>query len=74
MWGEDQANYYLRGLDETINHLAENSNVGVKIEHIRKNYRQYHFRRHIILYCQTSLTLTIVRVLHERMDVNRHKI
>jgi toxin ParE1/3/4 len=39
---------------------------------IRPGYCKYHVGRHLIFYRQVSDGLEIVRVLHDRMDVETH--
>lgn len=72
-WGFEQRNQYLRQLDQAFHTIAEKPLIGRSCEHIRQGYRAYSVGKHIIFYRQyDSNTIQIVRILHERMDVERH--
>jgi toxin ParE1/3/4 len=71
-WGADQADLYLDALNDGIAGLAENPHLGTDCSHIRQGYRRLHIRRHIVYYRFQSTRIEIVRVLHERMDPDRH--
>lgn len=72
-WGETQANQYLQGLDLSVMALAEKPLLGRSINNVRVGYRQHRYRHHFIIYRHSDETLEIFRVLHERMDIARHK-
>jgi plasmid stabilization system protein ParE len=42
------------------------------LTYIRKGYRVYHVGRHLIFYRQKSPGIEIIRILHDRMDVETH--
>lgn len=71
-WGEAQADKYLNELDMGIQTLAEHPERGVSREHIRAGYRSIHVYRHMVYYTFTDTLVRIIRVLHERMDPDRH--
>ena len=73
-WGEKQANQYLHKLDNAINGLAVQPKKGKKADFIHKNVYLYRAQRHVILYYFDDTTLIISRILHERMDIKRHKL
>ena len=52
--------------------MPENPEMGIDIEHIRKDYRLYHFKHHFVIYRLTSTVIDIVRVLGESMEIKRH--
>ncbi|MBW4480457.1 MAG: type II toxin-antitoxin system RelE/ParE family toxin [Tolypothrix brevis GSE-NOS-MK-07-07A] len=39
---------------------------------MRPGYRKYHIGRHLIFYQETDEHIDIIRVLHDRMDVESH--
>ncbi len=67
-WGQAQADKYHDQLDTAFALIAENPSIGVACDVVRKGYRKYHVKRHLILYRFTKTTLHIVRVLGEEMD------
>ena len=71
-WNEQQADDYLKGMEATIQSIAENPKIGMKIDHIREGYRQYKHQHHLILYMCIPAAIDIIRILHERMDVEPH--
>ena len=71
-WGEKQADSYANAIGLTINAMPENPEIGNNIDNIRKDYRLYHFKHHLIIYRLSSTTIEIVRVLGENMEINLH--
>ena len=71
-WGREQRNIYLSKLDENFHLLAEQPYLGNARDDIRKGYRVYHVGRHLIFYRQKSTAIEIIRILHDRMDVETH--
>jgi len=72
-WGRQQRLTYLSYLDHCFRTLAENPNQGERCDQIRTGYGKYPAGRHVIYYRTKELeTIEIVRVLHERMEVDSH--
>lgn len=72
-WGRTQRNHYLTMLDRCFQELAAEPLRGRDCSDIRDGYRQYHAGRHVIFYRQLGTDrIEIVRVLHDRMDLERH--
>jgi toxin ParE1/3/4 len=71
-WGREQRNIYLSKLDESFHILAEQPHLGSARDDIRMGYRVYHVGRHLIFYRQKSTGIEIIRILHDRMDVETH--
>jgi toxin ParE1/3/4 len=72
-WGREQRRAYLSLLDGYFRALAENPSQGQRCDEIRPGYRKFLAGRHVIYYrVQTADAIEIVRVLHERMDVETH--
>lgn len=69
IWGEAQADSYYDALVQGMDLLARNPDIGTACDDIREGYRRFKIERHVVFYKVTSEILTIVRVLHERMDV-----
>jgi toxin ParE1/3/4 len=70
-WGREQRNRYLAKLDAAFHLLVKEPHQGWMCDDIRPGYCKYHVGRHIF-YRQVSDGLEIVRVLHDRMDVETH--
>lgn len=71
-WGEEQADNYIYDLDTAFQALAAKPEKGRPCDDIREGYRRYSVGRHIIFYRATKKGIEIVRILHQRMDPNRH--
>ena len=71
-WGPDQADLYLDTLNHGITALGTNPRLGAECSHIREGYRRLQIRHHIVYYRLQASRIDIVRVLHERMDPDRH--
>jgi toxin ParE1/3/4 len=72
-WGEKQANNYVRQLNDGFELLADAPDTGQDVSHIREGYRKHQVGRHVIFYRSTPEDdIEVVRVLHERMDTDRH--
>jgi plasmid stabilization system protein ParE len=51
---------------------ADSPNVGRFCDAIRLGYRKYHEGRHVIFYVLIPQGITVVRILHDSMDAERH--
>ena len=71
-WGEEQAERYFDELEAGIGMLGGNPELGRRCDHIRDGYRALWVNRHVVYYTVARRTVRIVRVLHERMDPERH--
>ena len=71
-WGEAQAERYFDELDRGINQLGRYPKLGNLCDHIREGYRSLRINRHVVYYTATPSVVHIIRVLHERMDPDRH--
>jgi toxin ParE1/3/4 len=71
-WGKEQRNFYLAKIDAVFHLLAQEPQRGKACDDIRLGYRKYHTGRHLIFYRQSPEGLEIVRVLHDRMDIEAY--
>jgi toxin ParE1/3/4 len=71
-WGRDQRNHYLAKLDACFHFLAQEPHRGRACDDIRVGYRKYHVGRHLIFYREAQRGIEIIRVLHDRMDIEIH--
>jgi len=71
-WGEDQADQYIFDLSDGFEKLADHPDKGRACDDIREGYRKYDIGKHIVFYRQTHKGIEIVRILHQRMDPDRH--
>lgn len=70
-WSLTQADQYHRELIVAIELLVKGIKTGRKAD-IRDGYWKYSVRQHLIFYRQTDVGLDVIRILHQRMDSDRH--
>jgi len=71
-WGLDQAETYIRQLWKAIAEVADRPALGKECAAVRAGYRKYRCGSHVLFYRQGAGAIDIVRILHERMDYERH--
>ena len=74
-WSKEQADRYYSLIIGKIEFIVKNDFYGKSAEHIRKKYNVSKIKSHLIFYRKVdNEVIEIVRVLHERMDIeNRLK-
>lgn len=70
-WSKEQADRYLNIIFDEIKYLAANPKTGQDCNHIRKDYRYSKVKSHLIFYKYNKAedNIEIIRILHERMDL-----
>ena len=68
-WSVDQADRYYNLIFDEINFICKNMNAGKSMEHVRKGYRASKVKSHLIFYRVQNNIVEIMRILHERMDI-----
>ena len=72
-WSRDQADRYVRLLNEAFRNLASGTVAGRSAEAVRPGYLKVAVGAHVIFFTRTDNgTVDIVRVLHQRMDIQKH--
>ena len=71
-WSISQAERYIDRLTACFNALAAAPMVSSACDHIRPGYRRQVVERHVVYFRVDQDSVTVVRVLHERMDAIRH--
>jgi toxin ParE1/3/4 len=69
-WGEEQADRYFRILEQRMNQLRQTPLLGRQRHEIRDGYRSLQAARHTVFYLFDDALIRVIRVLHERMDVD----
>ena len=72
LFGETQANDYLDYLANGIEQLSEYPLLGTNCDHIIPGYRRLVLGKHSVFYTSDANHITVVRVLHQDMDVRSH--
>lgn len=71
-WSLTQAIKYDEILRMRIEEISENPLIGKSYDHVRKGYYKLQVEHHIIFYRPAIDTVDIIRILHDRMDIDRH--
>jgi toxin ParE1/3/4 len=68
-WSVEQADRYYNLIFDEIAYICKNENAGKTMEYVRKGYRASKVKSHLIFYKISKNIIEIVRILHERMDI-----
>jgi toxin ParE1/3/4 len=71
-WSTVQADVYYRDLVEAMDGLARGTKRGKSIDGVRAGYLSCSSGAHRIIYRQDGKQVSIIRILHQRMNVQRH--
>jgi toxin ParE1/3/4 len=71
-WDDDQAERYIRQILDAIERIAADPRRGRPCDHIRPGYRKYSVGAHVLFFKVIGDRIDVVRVLHQRMDFERH--
>ncbi len=71
-FSREQADAYLLSLEQCFARLGQFPLLGRSIDHLRHGYFRFEHASHTIFYLRTEHGIRIIRVLHERMDPERH--
>ncbi|MEM7551504.1 MAG: type II toxin-antitoxin system RelE/ParE family toxin [Bacteroidota bacterium] len=70
-WSENQADKYYESIKLACVDISKKPLIGKRYRQISENLRGYKINKHIIFYHSISnVKVEIVRILHERMDLN----
>lgn len=69
-WGRQQARRYVETINAAIKQLSIFPGQGTPIIGLTSNYRKLTSGSHRIIYSADNAKLVIVRILHERMDID----
>ncbi len=69
-WSTGQADRYYNLILDEIEYIADNFESARDMGKVRKNYRYSKIKSHLIFFKKhNDKTIEVVRVLHERMDI-----
>ncbi|WP_370690110.1 type II toxin-antitoxin system RelE/ParE family toxin [Phenylobacterium sp.] len=71
-WGVDQAERYLRDIQRGVESAAAHPRRGRACDDISPGYFKLAVGSHLLFYRQAGLDIDVVRILHQRMDFDRH--
>ncbi len=69
-WSVEQADRYYNLVIDEIEYICGDIDSGKSMDHIRKGYRASKVKSHLIFYrASEENSIEIIRILHERMDI-----
>ena len=71
-WGTVQAETYIRDIWHAIESLKSSYNPSQNIDFVRAGYCKIQSGSHVIFFKQTSDIITVIRILHQQMDIAKH--
>lgn len=71
-WGVEQANRYTDQITAVFEELSKSPQSAPACDHIRPGYRRRSVERHMIYFKTTDYGIVVIRILHERMDVQKN--
>jgi toxin ParE1/3/4 len=71
-WGNEQREKYIKQLFDRINWLSRNPQLGKPRPEIKEGDYSFSEGKHLIFYFFDDEKLTVIAILHERMDFVRH--
>ena len=71
-FGEARADAYFESLEDCLQHVAENPQLGVDVAGLRSGYRRFVHQRHSIYFRKSRSGILVVRVLGPGMSAERN--
>jgi toxin ParE1/3/4 len=71
-WGEKQAEKYLHDIEDKLNQLAANPELGRQRPEIVSGYYSFPAREHIVFYLISDRHIDIIGILHGKMDIDKN--
>ena len=71
-WDDDQAGEHVREIQRAIERVVDNPMIGRACDELRPGYRKHAVGSHTLYYRIVGDVIDVVRILHQRMDVDRH--
>ena len=71
-WGVEQAEKYVRELWAEIQLQSRDHSTSTQISDVRAGYRKTRYGSHVIFFKLVDGGIDVIRMLHQRMDFERH--
>ena len=68
-WTVEQANRYYNLIFQEIDYICKRPHSGKPLDDILKGYRVSKVKSHLVFYKVVNETIEIIRILHQRMDI-----
>ncbi len=75
-WSADQADRYFNLIIDEIEYISTKPDSGYDFSHVRKGYLRSRIKSHFIFYRMNKKNnlIEIIRILHQRMDIESRLI
>ena len=70
-WGLDQADHYIDSIRDACIGLARGDRQGRTVD-IRDGCSKYAINRHLVFFRASESGISVIRVLHQRMDIDQY--
>lgn len=67
-WGEDQALAYEAAIDRALDDVGSFPQIGRARDDLSPGYRSFPVEQHVIYYSVADIAVTIIRILHAKMN------
>ncbi|MGA9796217.1 MAG: type II toxin-antitoxin system RelE/ParE family toxin [Rhizomicrobium sp.] len=71
-WNAEQADNYIREIWKTIELIGDRPGIGRSCDEIRQGYFKFPVGSHVMFYKKAQMHITVVRIVHRRMDFDSH--
>jgi toxin ParE1/3/4 len=71
-WDQTQAEIYLDLIHAAVDAISTDPKLGRPCSEIRRGYRKHLVGSHVLFYRVKGRAVFVVRILHQRMDFERH--
>ena len=71
-WGKGQAEAYLALIEGAVDAIVDNPELGRPCNEVRQGYRKHLVGSHVLFYRIEGKAIFVIRVLHGRMNAERH--
>lgn len=68
-WSKEQADRYYSLIMNEIEFISENLTSGKPMNHVKKGYFASYVKSHMILFKRNEAIVEVIRILHQRMDI-----
>ena len=68
-WSKDQADRYHGLIIDEIVYVSENKTVGKEMSHVKEGYLVSYVKSHMIFFKRRKGIVHVIRILHQKMDI-----
>lgn len=72
MWGETQLPTYRDKIDEALQAIGRNPQIGHRRNDLPATHLAYLIESHVIVYREQAGGVGVARILHQRMSLGKH--